>query len=424
MTVISLPRVGHKPDRTRDVAPCAGSLETSAGLVRLSIFRDFEPIQKDWQAFQTSAVGVQAQSYEHAEAWYRLVSKPSGAELAIVCGRSQSGKIEFIWPFEVSKRRGVRCLHWIGWEHANYNMGLHTLNFARETSPQDVRALLSEVACLIGGVNAAYFDKQPYEWDGVANPMAHLPLRPSANQGHAVLLETDFDTLYRNRFSGKSRNTLGRKERRLKEQAPIEMGWASTTDERRKLLDEFFKQKSQQFSEQGISDAFANSRHREFYHELAALPSGEQGTLEFGYLRSGDQVAAISSGTFFKDKFTTMLTSIDQGPIRKFSPGSLLFQYQIEDACRRGLNFFDMGAGDARHKEEWCDVDTHLFENIIAFDERGYLLTVPLAAQEAVKRFVKTRPRLWHLAQSVRRKLFGQRRKSILPQTQAADRVH
>jgi CelD/BcsL family acetyltransferase involved in cellulose biosynthesis len=411
--------VGHNQDQTRAATPCAGSLETSAGLVRLSIFRDFELIEKEWCAFQTSAVGVQAQSYAHAEAWFRLVSEPAGGELAIVCGRSQSGEMEFIWPFEVVEKRGVRCLYWIGWEHANYNMGLHTLNFARKSSPQDVKSLLSEAACLIGGVNAAYFDKQPYEWDGVANPMAHLPQRPSANQGHSVLLETDFDTLYRNRFSGKSRNTLGRKERRLREQASVELGWASTPDERRILLDEFFKQKSQQFSEQGISDAFADPRYRAFYHEIAALPSGKQGTLEIGYLKSGNQIAAISSGTIFKDKFTTMLTSIDQGPVRKYSPGSLLFLYQIEDACRRGLNFFDMGAGDARHKEEWCDIVTPLFENIIAFDERGYLLTIPLAAQEAVKRFVKTRPYLWLFAQSIRRKLFGQRRKSTLPQIPA-----
>ena len=95
----------------------------------------------------------------------------------------------------------MRCLHWIGWEHANYNMGLHTLNFARKITADDMKALLSEAASLIGGVNAAYFDKQPYEWDGVANPMTHLPQRPSSNLGHSVLLESDFDTLYRNRFS-------------------------------------------------------------------------------------------------------------------------------------------------------------------------------------------------------------------------------
>ena len=160
--------------------------------------------------------------------------------------------------------------------------------------------------------------KQPYEWDGVANPMALLPRRPSSNLGHAVLLDSDFDTLYRNRFSGKSRNTLGRKERRLREQAPVEMGWAQSPDERRKVLDEFFKQKSRQFLEQGISDAFSEPSHRAFYHEIASRPSGEQGTLEIGYLRAGNQVAAISSGTFFKDKFTTMLTSINEGPVLKF----------------------------------------------------------------------------------------------------------
>jgi CelD/BcsL family acetyltransferase involved in cellulose biosynthesis len=419
MTVITLPRVRHNQDSTQETVSRIGSLDTSAGLIQLSIFRDFDHCKSQWIAFQSKSIGVQTQSYAYSEAWFRTVSKPSGAELAIVCGHSQSGELQFIWPFEVTEIRGIRCLHWIGWEHANYNMGLHTLHFSRNILPNDMKALLSEAAGMIGSVSAAFFDKQPLEWDGVANPMAQLPKRPSANMGHAVLLESDYDTLYRNRFSGKSRNTLGRKARRLGEQGEVKMSWAQTVFEKRELLNEFFKQKSQQFSEQGINDAFADPRHREFYFEMAALPSEDEGSLEIGYLKVGQQYAAISSGAYFKDNFTTMLTSIDVGPVRKYSPGSLLLQFQIEHACRRGLNFFDMGAGDARHKEEWCDVDTHLFENIIAFDERGYLLTVPLTAQKAVKRFVKTRPALWAFAQNFRRKLFGQSKKAMLNQEAA-----
>lgn len=419
MTVIILPRVRHNQDSALETASRIGSLDTTAGLIQLSIFRDFEHCKNQWLAFQSKCIGVQTQSYSYSEAWFRTVSKPSGAELAIVCGHSQSGELQFIWPFEVTEIRGVRCLHWIGWEHANYNMGLHTLHFARNISPNDMKALLSEAAGMIGSVSAAFFDKQPLEWDGVANPMAKLPQRPSANMGHAVLLESDFDTLYRNRFSGKSRNTLGRKARRLGEQGDVQMSWAQTVDEKRNLLNEFFKQKTQQFSEQGINNAFADPRHREFYFEMASLPLEDEGSLEIGYLKVGHQYAAISSGAYFKDKFTTMLTSIDVGPVRKYSPGSLLLQFQIEHACRRGLNFFDMGAGDARHKEEWCDVDTHMFENIIAFDERGYLLTVPLIVQKAVKGFVKTRPVLWSFAQNCRRKLFGQSKKTVLNQEAA-----
>ena len=103
MTVISLPRVRHNRDGIRAAAPCAKSLETSAGLIRLSIFRDFELIGNQWRAFQANGVCVQAQSYTHAEAWFRLVSEPAGAELAIVCGRSKTGDMEFIWPFEVRR---------------------------------------------------------------------------------------------------------------------------------------------------------------------------------------------------------------------------------------------------------------------------------------------------------------------------------
>lgn len=409
MTVISLPRVREQHERAHTLERSAGALETSAGPIRLTVFRDFKAVEDEWNALQARGLCVPAQSYEHAEAWFRLVSRPAGGEAAIVCGRTEGGGLQFIWPFEAARTNGIRCLRWIGWEHANYAMGLHTLDFVRKVSRNDVKRLLSEAANLVGDISAALFDKQPLEWDGAPNPMALLPHRPSANMGHSVLLETDFDMLYRNRFSGKSRNTLRRKERRLRDEGLVEIGWAQSAAERSTLLDKFFMQKARQFAEQGIGDSFADPRYRNFYHEMAAMPSGQDGTLEIGYLSVAGKVAAISCGVFFKDKFTTLLTSIDEGPVRRNSPGTLLLHFQIEDVCRRGLNFFDMGAGDARHKDEWCDVHTPLFETSIAFDERGYLLTLPRIVKTGTKRFIKTRPMLWSLAQTVRRGLYGQR---------------
>jgi len=407
MAVVSLPFERQKQVNGRASAPCIGALDTSAGRIRLTVIREINSVERQWRVLECNGACAQEQSYIRAEAWFRLVSQPMGAEPAIVCGHSESGELQFIWPFEVAKTRGVRCLRWIGWEHANYNMGVHNPEFARNVAPEDMRALLNHAAQLIGGVSAAHFGKQPLERNGLPNPMALLPNRPSANTGHAILLEEDFDTLFRTRFSGKSRNTLRRKERRLREEWDVKLGWAESVDERRKLLDEFFRQKTRQFAEQGITDAFSDPHHRAFYHDLAARPTGEQGTLEIGYLKTDSKFAAICCGIRFRDRFTTLLTSIHDGPTRKFSPGTILLHHQIEDACRRGLTFFDMGAGHARHKDEWCDVDVPLFENIIAFDERGYILTAPIAFLAGAKRFIKTRPALWALAQNVRRRIYG-----------------
>ncbi|GBE42745.1 MAG TPA: GNAT family N-acetyltransferase [Rhizobiales bacterium] len=417
MAVISLPRVRHENGGARPLTAWIGATETTIGRIQLTIYRDFKAIGHHWRLLQSTAACVPAQSFEQAEAWSRIVSQPVGTMPAIVCGRSGSGEIQFIWPFEVTRTLGLGCLRWIGQDHANYNMGLHSLAFARQATADDISTLLGEAAGLIGDVSAAHFEHQPFDWDGIPNPMARLPHSQSANTGHSILLEKDFDTLYRNRFSGKSRNTLKRKERRLGELGEIEIGWAKTPDERRGLVSLFFEQKRRQFAEQGITDAFAEPRIHDFYHEIAALPSSAYGSLDAGYLKVGGQTVAISCGVFCDDRFSTLLTSIDTGPTRKFSPGTMLLRHQIKTACVRGLNFFDMGAGDAHHKGEWCDVTTQLFENFIALEERGYLLTLPLAAVTAAKRNIKTRPGLWAFAQSVRRNLFGERRPKELPET-------
>lgn len=406
MAVVSLPLQRQKQADGRASAPCISAVQTSAGRLRLAVVRDLQSIEDQWRTLETRGVCAHAQTYARADAWFRLVSAPAGAEPAIVCGHAEDGDVQFVWPFEISEVYGIRCLYWIGAEQSNYNMGIFDPNFALRVTGEDMRALLNDAASLIGA-NAARFENQPVERDGIPNPMALLPHRPSANDGHAVLLDQDFDTLYRNRFSGKSRNTLRRKQRRLREECDVTIGWAKTAGERRGLLEEFFRQKTVQFSEQGIANVFADGPSRAFYHELASWPTGQQGTLEIAYLKAGDEYAAISCGIFFKDAFTTLLTSIHDGPMRKFSPGALLLHRQIEDACRKGLNFFDMGAGDARHKNEWCDVSTPLIQSSIAFDERGYLLTAPSAVLTATKRFIKTRPALWALAQATRRRLYG-----------------
>ncbi|MGI8724112.1 MAG: hypothetical protein ACR2J1_01845 [Methyloceanibacter sp.] len=53
---------------------------------------------------------------------------------------------------------------------------------------------------------------QPEAWDGIPNPFAKLSHQVAPNSGYAVKLG-DFDTLFKERFSKRSRGTLNRKER-------------------------------------------------------------------------------------------------------------------------------------------------------------------------------------------------------------------
>src|SRR5690606_29561370 len=105
------------------------------------------------------------------------------------------------------------------------------------------------------GAAAALLDAQPFDWDGVPNPFALLTHQSAPNSGYAIKLG-DFATLYQSRFSKRSRQTLDRKERHLREMGTLKYGWAESREERLAVLDTFFAQKARQFAAMGVTNMF------------------------------------------------------------------------------------------------------------------------------------------------------------------------
>ncbi len=383
------------------------AVDTELGPIRLTLYRDFEAVREPWTRLQETAVCSYAQSYAWMEAWFRHVAAPEGAELAIVVGESDTRSPLFIWPFEIFERMGLRAIRWVGQDHANYNMGLYEPAFAEDVDGRDMAALLRQAAALAGNVKAACFCDQPAVWDGIDNPMRKLAHQAGPNRGFAVRLRPDFQSLYRDRFSRRSRGTLARKERRLGVLGPLDYGWGRSTAERLELLETFFAQKSEWFADLGIPDAFADPRHRAFYRCLARLEPHEPGHLRFGYLKVGDETTATFNGIMFRDRLSVVLSSISAREIRRWSPGNLLLRHQIEEACLGGVSRYDLGVGEAPHKLDWCDERLELIDSFIAFGVPGRVVTLPLSAKSALKRTIKSSPLLWDLARAARRTFGG-----------------
>lgn len=389
-------------------------VDTKKGRVSLTHYRNFNDATPIWNKVQASAPPTHAQSLACARLWHETVSGPAGAEAAIFAGRSDNGRLLFVWPFEVVKWHGLRVLKWMGQDHGNYNMGVFDPDFVSSATVADIKSLLREAAEMAGNISLADFRNQPAEWEGISNPFATLSSRPSPNKGYAVLLDQDFDTLYRNRFSGRTRNTLRRKERRLSQLGPLKYGWADSTRERREIFEAYCQQKSVWFARNGIADPFDNEGYRRFYEKLSLLPDDTIGRLELGYLKAGDQVAATFLGAKVGGRFHMLLSSIATDEAGRWSPGILLMQDQIRELCGRGCQRYDLGSGQARHKSEWCDEEIPLYDSLIAFDETGFLLKIPMKFLSAAKRAIKNNPRLWALATMVRR-TFLKRKSPVSP---------
>jgi len=379
-------------------------LDTQYGRVSLTIHHNIRAAQTVWKSLEISdsASVTQAQSYESARAWYEKISMPLGAEPLIAIGRSETGQTLFLLPFEIVRRFGLRTLQWVGQSAANYNMGIYDRQFAQTINKSDMKALLKSIADTIDGLSLADFRNQPETWEDIPNPMMKLDHQKAPNSGFATLLDPDFETFYRNRFSGKTRNSLRRKERKLGDLGKLSYGWAKTPEECCTLLATYFEQKATWFTKQGIADPFSSPQHRAYFKQLALLPEGTLGRLELGYLKVGETVAATYNGSIVNGRFHLLLSSIALAETDKMSPGILLLRHQVQDMCRRGCHRYDLGAGLARHKSEWADDEIQLFDTFMAFDELGYAIKLLLSLTTTAKRRIKNTPALWAIARSMR----------------------
>jgi CelD/BcsL family acetyltransferase involved in cellulose biosynthesis len=258
------------------------------------------------------------------------------------------------------------------------------------------------------GVDAAFLCAQPCDWDGVPNPFAKLPHQPSPSRGYAVRLG-DFDALYRRRFSKTSRAKALRKERRLAEIGPVQLGWAASEEERLEVLETLLAQKARQLAGLGVNNPF-NAEVRSFFREMALLADDDPARLRLGYLKLNGAIAATHSGTLCHDRLAIALSSLTDGSAQRYSPGGLLLRHQIEEASGQGHAFYDLGAGAGPNKDEWCDIVHPLFDNFIPFTPQGSLLTAAAAAIASLKRSIKSHPHLWPRVQRLRQGLLGRSR--------------
>lgn len=382
------------------------SFSTSAGPVSMKITSDLQIIAPEWREIQEAVVCTSAQTFGWANAWSEHVLAAQGRAPVVAVGYGANGQVQFLLPFETKKLGGLTVLTWLSQDHANYLFGLFRPEFSARLSKADIARILNEVSRW-SGASAAALEAQPFSWGGADNPFALLAHQPAPNSGFVVRLG-DFETLYSTQFKKRARQGLVRKERRLLESGSLTYGWGETPQERSDLLETFFAQKSVQFAAMGVTDIFTPEA-RAFYRALTALPDDSLSRLRLGYVALNGEVLATFSGSVAHKRMNVLLSSLADSPFQRQSPGAQLLRHQIEEACNEGLEYFDLGVGAARHKSEWSNEVYPLFDSFIALKPQGLALTLPFTVRGALKRTIKSNPRLWSLAQTVRRTIKGGR---------------
>ena len=80
-----------------------------------------------------------------------------------------------------------------------------------------------------------------------------------------------------------------------------------------------------------------------------------------------------------------------------------MVQAVVADAIARGFAEFDLGVGEARYKDEACEIVEPLFDSAFAVTLKGRLAAWAFLAARRAKRSVKRSPRLKALHARLRR---------------------
>ncbi len=372
-------------------------------IARVEVYDDFATAEPHWQALaQSGNVSTPYQAFDFLRLWHSHIGATDGVTPFIVIGYDAANAPLFLLPFgRRAMLGGVRVLEFLGGKHANFNMGLWRRDLAAQIGAIDLQAVLAQFA---GQADIAMLTNQPMSWAGQANPFALLPQQYSPSFGFSGALTKDFEALLAACASPVTRRKMRKKERTLAGFGAVTFSRAESDADIRRVLEDFFAQKSARMRAIGLPDVFDAADVRRFVTAAALTPTPQGGRLIELFTLSLDGVIVATMGGVVADgRFSAMFSSIIHGRYATESPGEQLLVHVVRHCCERGLHTFDLGIGEAQYKSLFCGNADLMFDSYWPFTPAGRCLAFALRAAAAAKRAIKQNPTLWKLIVSARR---------------------
>ena len=367
----------------------------------LNVVTGIDAIAAEWREFEGRALLTPYQGHGWVRAFVETVGAAHGMDVRYVLLRDAQGVLVALLPLVLTRRNGVRFAEFIGGKHANYHMGVYEPRFAAALDISATRAMLSDIAAAIGGLDAFVFANQPVSWQGMPNPLAALASAPSPSGAYKLaLIPGDGEATLKRSMSRHAQKKLKTKRNRFAEIGSSRLVRAREPQEIARLVDTFLAQKAARFREMGVLDPFADPSVRRFLERAAQAGSGAPPALELYALELDGKPVATYVGAVQGERFSGMATSFEMdSPAVRMSPGEILLVELIKLKCRDGFTVFDLGVGEARYKTSICDERDELVDSFVPITARGRAFAWISRAKRAAKRRVKRSPLLLKLAQ-------------------------
>jgi CelD/BcsL family acetyltransferase involved in cellulose biosynthesis len=330
----------------------------------------------------------------------RHVGAPAGITPFIVTGFDRSGEPLFLWPFGRTRKGGLSIARFLGFKHANFNLGLWQRDLAANVTAADLHDIFDHAA---RGIDLAVLCNQPLSWDGIANPFGLLPRQESVDTStrHNIIGPGGAS---RPAISKSMRSRLRAKERKLLTLPGYRYVQARTPEEIDRLLDSFFVLKSRHMALRGLADVFAEPGIAEFLRQSShcKLANGRP-LIEIHALEINGEVLALFGVTADDYRFSSMFSTYTLSEHGRHSPGLILLAHMVDECAARGIASLDIGVGQARYKSFFCREPEPLFDSFLPFTLRGRLAAAGFAAGFAAKRAIKRNAPLWAAVKTLRR---------------------
>ena len=308
----------------------------------------------------------------------------------LVVASDGAGNPLVILPLGIRHRAGLTIASFLGDRHANLNLGVFDRTAMERLGRSEMESVLRQAATM-RGVDLYMLRSQPLQYQGIDNPMMHMPRVGCASSCWGTPLEGDGETMIRQLRSSESLKKLRAKARKLGEIGPIAYVEAHDPATIETILNAFYAQKSGQFDKLGIADPYACPAVRQFLLDGLKETGGRSAPIGLWALRVGDAVAAVFAAATHAGRRSGMFISYDADPaIAKNSPGELLLQHVIKASCDSDLKSFDLGTGDGPYKKDYCPVQKPLFDSILPMTIKGcapaLVVSSALVAKSAAKK--------------------------------------
>jgi CelD/BcsL family acetyltransferase involved in cellulose biosynthesis len=142
---------------------------------------------------------------------------------------------------------------------------------------------------------------------------------------------------------------------------------------------------------------------RRFIAAAAEPSDGRAAPIELYALSVDDMIVATMGGVVSGGRFCAMFNSIQAGRYAAESPGEQLIVRLVEACCTRGLETFDLGVGQSRYKDLFCQDTEPLFDSYLALNTPAHLPALGFRLAGATKRVLKEQPALWSAVAAARR---------------------